>query len=84
MKISIPSLELNYSKTKADVTFSKIPAGEYLATFSGFGKNLSSKLTIYDKITTEVFVNLLKGEVQNKTEEEQREAMIRAEEETSR
>lgn len=70
MKISIPSIGLNYSKTKPDVKFSKIPAGEYLVNFSGFGKNLSSKITIYDKVTTEVFLNLLKGEIQNKTEED--------------
>ena len=88
MKISIPSFGLNYSKTKPDVKLKKIPAGEHLVTFSGFGKNLSSKITIYDNVTTEVFVNLLKGEVQNKTEEERKQkeeerrlAMIRAEEE---
>ena len=56
-------------KTKPDLKFSKIPAGEYLVNFSGFGKSLSSKITIYDKVATEVFVNMLKGEVQNKTEE---------------
>ena len=77
MKISIPSLGLNYSKTKPDVKFSKIPAGEYLATFSGFGKNLSSKITIQDKVTTEVFVNLLKGEVQNMEEERKRQRVER-------
>ena len=69
MKVSIQSLGLFYSKTKPDLKFSKIPAGEYLVNFSGFGKSLSSKITIYDKVATEVFVNMLKGEVQNKTEE---------------
>ena len=87
MTISIPALDFNYGKKKTDLRFSNIPAGAYSIIFSGSGKKISSQVTIHDKVTTEIFVHLLKDEVQNKTElerkraeEERKIALIRAEE----
>jgi len=67
LSISIPALGVSYNKRKEKATFSEVPAGKYAVSFSGLGKKIESRVAIYDRDDTELFVNLLKGEIQNKT-----------------
>lgn len=63
-KIQIPRLNVDYDKTKEQLTLSGVVIGSYPMTFRGMGKTLSKtvELNTEDEIT--LFVNFLTGKIE--------------------
>ncbi len=69
LRVQIPAIGFDSLKSKDEVTLGPLVVDEYRVLFFGLGKNWSAQIKIYDKETTKVFVNLLKGTIRNYTEE---------------
>lgn len=65
--ISISSLGVNSSKSKDEWTADEVPVGTYTATFRGMNKTLSGSFEIKHDQLTHLFVNMVRGEIENRS-----------------
>ena len=68
IKIIIPSLGINYSKSKDEWKVDEVPVGTYSVSFNGMNKTLTYKIEILNNQLTHLFVNMVKGEIEDRSQ----------------